>query len=111
MHDSSSVGHDFDQIKGAREARSRKTGLKVLRSLRLCSGCGLLKNLGRLAGFRAAKKDERRIRTGLQTAICVIDVVVGLSQTGCYPRDSAGSVWKFGLDHFFLDVRQPVVVL
>ena len=68
-------------MKGAGEARSRETGLKVLRSLSLCSSsCGLLKNGGCLADFRDTKKDERRIRTGFQTAICVIDIDVGLSQ-------------------------------
>jgi hypothetical protein len=63
--------------------------LKVRRRLRLCSGGSsrsLLKNRGCLADVRDTKKDERHIRTGLQTAICVIDVDVGLSQAGCYPR-------------------------
>src|SRR5260370_1641027 len=90
-------------MKGAGGARSLETGLKVLRSLRLCSsGCGLLKNRGCLADVRDTKKDERRIRTGLQTAICIIDVDVGLSQAGCYPRNLAGSVRKFALDDFCL---------
>jgi hypothetical protein len=61
--------------------------LKVRRRLRLCSSGssrGLLKNRGCLADVRDTKKDERHIRTAVQTAICVIDVDVGLSQAGCY---------------------------
>ncbi len=67
----------------AYEACSREPDLKIVRDLRLRSGGGLLKDWGRHAGVGDTKKDERRIRTGLQTAICVIDVDVGLSQTRC----------------------------
>jgi hypothetical protein len=50
-------------------ACSREPDLKVVRGLRFGrGGCSLLKNWGRLADFRDAKKDERHIRTGLQTA-------------------------------------------
>jgi hypothetical protein len=55
--------------------------LEVLRSLRLRSGgCSLLKNWGRLVEFRDAEEDQRRIRSGLQTAVCVVDIDVGFSE-------------------------------
>jgi hypothetical protein len=65
------------------KACSRKPDLKIVRDLRLGSGGCLLEDWGRHAGVGDTKKDERHIRIGLQTAICVIDVDVGLSQTRC----------------------------
>src|SRR5258708_5599010 len=80
---------------------SREPDLKVVRGLRLRrSCCSLLKNWDRLVDFRDAEKDERRIRSRLQAAICVVDIDVGLSQARCYPRDLAGSVRKLGLNEF-----------
>jgi hypothetical protein len=100
----------LDQMTPVR-ACSREPDLKVVRGLRLGrGGCSLLKNWGRFVDFRDAEKDERRIRSRLQAAICVIDIDVGLSQARCYPRDLAGSVRKFGLDDFCLYVCQPLAV-
>src|SRR5713226_8064712 len=88
---------------GAGLTRSRETVWRVLRSLRVRSGgCSLLKNSGRLVHFCDAEEDQRRIRSWLQATVRVVDVDVGLSQAGCYPRDLTGSVRKFDLDHFCL---------
>ena len=65
----------------AGETCSREPDLKVVRDLRLRSGgCSLLKNWGRLVDFRDAEEDQRRIRSGLQTAVCVVDIDVGFSE-------------------------------
>ena len=49
--------------------------------------CSLLKNWCCLVDFCDAEEDQWRIRPGLQAAVCVVDIDVGLSQSGCYPRD------------------------
>ncbi len=80
---------------GAGDARSRKTAWSF-RSLRLRSGGrGLLKNWGCLADFGDTEEDERRIRPGLQTAVCVVDIDVGLSEARRHSGDLARSVRKF----------------
>src|SRR5258708_27777419 len=96
-------------MTGAREARSRETGLKVFRGLRLrSSGCGLVQNWGCLADFGDTKEDDRYIGIWFQTAICVVDVDVGLSQARCHPRDLAGSMRKFDLNNIGLGDGQAL---
>jgi len=56
-------------------------------SLRSGGSGGLLKNWDRLTDFRNAEEDQRRIRSGLQAAVCVVDIDVGLlKQCGIDPE-------------------------
>ncbi len=43
-------------------------------------GCGPLENRGGLPDVLEAEEDQRRIRSWLQTAICVIDIDVRFPQ-------------------------------
>ena len=82
---------------------------KTTRSLSLrCVGCSPLKNWGCLFDVGDAEEDQRSIRSGLQAAICVVDIDAGLSQAGCYVRDLSGPVRNLGVDDFYLYVRQSL---
>src|SRR5580704_15495953 len=68
----------------------------------LCSrrgGSGLIQDYCRATHIRYSKDHQGRIRLRLDTAICVVNVDIGVAKLGRGPRQPARLVWKLDLNN------------